>query len=157
MMPSRNLTRPGGWKLLLVAAVAGGCTSATAVDRNFLDEVREAERLWQQAGPPATYSMVVRRVTVADPLPRPIRLHVSGNRITAATYLDGEPVPQAIRDQQRTVEGLFQYIRELIGRRPAHLEFEFHRQYGYPTEIRVDFDRSRFDDDIQILVTDMTF
>jgi hypothetical protein len=154
----RNLSRIAGWNLLVLAAVVGGCTSSTAVDRDFLNQVGEAEQLWRQAGPPATYSMVARRVSVADPLPRPIGLQVSGDQIMSAIYTDtGEPVPQSVRAQQRTIEGLFQYIRDLIGQRPAALEIEFHRQYGYPTEIRVDFDRSRFDDDFQILVTDVTF
>jgi hypothetical protein len=157
-MIRRNPSRRVGWKLLVLAAAVGGCTSATAVDRDFLNQVNDAEQLWRQAGPPATYSMIVRRVSVSDPLPRPIRLQVSGGRIEAATYADvGDPVPQSVRDQQRTVEGLFQYSRDLIGRRPAALEFEFHRQYGYPTEIKVDFDRTRFDDDFQILVNDVVF
>jgi hypothetical protein len=157
-MVRRNPSRTSGWKLLVLAAALTGCTSATEIDRIALEHVREAEQLWQQAGPPATYTMVVRRVTVADPLARPVRVHVNGTQITSAVYTDNDAaVPAGVREQLRTVPGYFQMIRDLIGQPLADLTFDFHPQYGYATEIRVDYDRSRFDDDVQILITDMAF
>ena len=59
-----------------------------------------------------------------------------------------------ILEEAKTVEDAFEFIETLLSKDIASLIIEYDDQYGFPTEINIDYDFQIADDEIAYLYTD---
>jgi hypothetical protein len=62
-------------------------------------------------------------------------------------------VPEAVRALHRTVDGLYELIREAITGGVQELLVSYDLVYGYPQEIRIQYDRARLGEFLAINVS----
>jgi hypothetical protein len=148
---ARRLLALGGFGAALFISA---CTSSTGVDRFALEELQVNQQIWLNSGPPQAYTMRVTRASPSDPTPRAVRVQVAGGQVASVVYDDTqEAVPDAVRALHRTVDGLYALIREAINGGVQELLVSYDLVYGYPQEIRIQYDRTRLGEYLAINVS----
>jgi hypothetical protein len=141
--------------LLATVLAVGGCDGVLGPrsDDTLRELLESRQRIWQEKGP-AAYTMTVTRVAGDTESLREAVLYVSGGTIQSAFWADTEePLSATERANYHTVEGMFALIRDALDRRVPGITAAYDAEYGYPREIRVDYDSRRTDDDLYFGVT----
>jgi hypothetical protein len=140
-----------GGALLLPTLVA--CDSITGTD-DLSREQSRLDRNWDrfQSAAPLSYSYVV-RVNCECPtgITRPVTVWVDRGSIEYLLYEDdGSPVPLSYASSFPSAEQLFDAIQDGIDRRADLIEVDYDATYGYPTNVYIDYDRNRTDEELSL-------
>jgi hypothetical protein len=155
---ARRRTAALGLLVIGIAASLSACDVFGPRGDVLRDQLRRSEDRWNAAGAPTTYTMTVLQVTDADPDPEAVLLDVVGGVIVAGvTVEDGVPLSSAVLANYRTVPALFGLIREALDKRAPAIAVNYHDDYGYPTELFIDFNQNTTSDDIYVAVTALSF
>jgi hypothetical protein len=144
--------------LMAVTLLLAGCSGILGPreDDTLRELLNTREAMWQQKGFPS-YTMSVMRIAHDTPSLREVVLHVQAGQIQSAEYADtGEPLSAAARAEYLTVQGMFNLIRDALGRTIASISVNYDPEYGFPTEILIDYDVRRNTDDIYFGVSELT-
>ncbi len=89
-------------------------------------------------------------------LPAQVEVEQSGDiQITRAKYLEsGKPVPPEYLDSFLSIEATFELIAEAIGEEPEVIKVNYDAQYGFPTELLIDYSTIVADDELSIKISD---
>ena len=142
----------------LLLPVLAACDSVTGTD----DLTREQSRLdrnWDrfQAAAPLSYSYVV-RVNCDCPadVTRPVTVWVDRGSIEYLFYEDdGRPVPLSYASSFPSAEQLFDAVQDGIDRRADQIEVDYDPTYGFPTNVYIDYDRSRTGEELSLTTRGM--
>jgi hypothetical protein len=119
------------------------------------DELRENLRRWSDQSY-ASYEYTYQRTNcecLADAT-RPYVIRVSGDAVVdVRDALTGDPAPATF--MPLTVEDLFGLIDDAIRRDVYALSVEYDRAAGYPTVIRIDYEKQIADDELTIHATSL--
>ena len=140
-----------GSALLLPALAA--CDNITGTD-DLSREQSRLDRNWDrfQSAAPLSYSYVV-RVNCECPtdVTRPVTVWVDRGSIEYLFYEDtGQPVPLSYASSFPSAEQLFDVIQDGIDRRADQIEVDYDPMYGYPTNVYIDYDRNRVDEELSL-------
>ena len=71
-----------------------------------------------------------------------VRVSVQGGEIVSMTFMDPDigDVPDPVRLQYRTIDGLFAHIQEVLGYRRSAVSVTYHGEYGYPRKVSINYD-----------------
>ena len=138
--------------VLLLPALAA-CDSITGTD-DLSREQSRLDRNWDrfQSVAPLSYSYVV-RVNCECPtdVTRPVTVWVDRGSIEYLFYEDdGRPVPLSYASSFPSAEQLFDTIQDGIDRRADQIEVDYDPTYGYPTNVYIDYDRNRADEELSL-------
>jgi hypothetical protein len=149
---NRNLQRA-----LLVLAVLplAGCDTFGSGNNEFLrDQLTRAEQTWDSAGSD-DYTLVLTRRCDCGGDPREVALEVVADEVVGGIYTDtSEPLDAAELGQHVTVKGMFDLAHDAVDRRVPIVLVQYNQEFGYIDDLTINYDRSRGDDDILIVVSD---
>ncbi|CAN5807315.1 hypothetical protein BH11MYX2_BH11MYX2_17870 [soil metagenome] len=122
---------------LSLAAVA--CTDAGSAtpEQHQLDSALQT----YESHDPEAYSFIYKRSCgECDPVSvHPIRINVSNDTITSATYVETEAaVPTQVAVNLRTLRGLFDTVQTLIDQGAASVVVTYDTELGYPKQASFD-------------------
>jgi hypothetical protein len=136
--------------LALVAIVSSACTVITGPDGEWGREERDLSRArstWSR-NYVDDYEYVVRRECYCTLGGVAVRVVVDNGRVVARE-IDGSgvPVPFTVAWAYPTIDGLFDFVADAIDARADDISTRYDAAYGFPTDIWVDFDTRRADDE----------
>ena len=136
--------------LLVLTACGDGFLSST----RFVASLRAARARWESRGIDS-YELTVRRLCFCA-FVEPVRVKVLDGVIVSRTIAStGEPVPAVYTSYYPDVPGLFAIVEEAAT--DAHeFDAEFDANYGYPTEISIDWIMNVADDEEAYLAETFT-
>jgi len=136
--------------LALLVVVSSACTVITGPDGEWGREERDLSRardMWSRNSV-ADYEYVVRRECACALDGVAVRVLVENRRVVArAIDGTGVPVPFTVAWAYPTIDGLFDFVSEAIDARADDISTRYDAAYGFPTDIWVDYDSRRFDDE----------
>ena len=137
----------------LLLPVLAACDSITGTD-DLSREQSRLDRNWDrfQSAAPLSYSYVV-RVNCECPteITRPVTVWVDRGSIEYLLYEDnGQPVPLSYANSFPSAEQLFDAVQDGIDRRADLIEVDYDPTYGYPTNVYIDYDRTRVDEELSL-------
>ena len=140
----------GLWRSTCLAlfVLLGACESAFGP--NGTNELEAARARWSAAAV-SDYSFSLRRSCFCPPESiGPVLITVSNGQVVARTLIEAGI---AVSDQERwpAMEGVFDYAERAL-READEATVEFHPQWGYPTQITVDWIRQAVDDEESLTV-----
>jgi hypothetical protein len=148
-----TLTLPA---LAITIALAACDVVAPGRDYTLLHQLEANEQRWQERRP-TRYSMTMQVTTLVAESPPTVILTVTGHDITSIVLADtGEPYTTTGALPFPTVEGVFDIIRDALNRRVPIIFVTYDPEYGYPTQLQIDYDPRRRDDDVIIIISDFT-
>ena len=168
----RRRARPLSFLLLLLAAVAAGCSGpvkGTGPDVEGLltrgsaqADLDAARAIWAQRKP-AVYRFVVRRSCECLPdATRAMRIQVRrhggapGELVESVTFADdGKPVPEIARPPVLTVDGMLALIERAIDERAARIVVTYDARFGYPRSIAIDWDPQMADEEDSYVLSNL--
>ncbi len=135
----------------LVISPLVACDSITGVD-DLSRAQSELDRNWNrfQASAPLSYSYVVHvQCECSSDVTRPVVVWVDRGSIEYLLYEDdGRPVPFSVASSFPSAEQLFDVIQDGIDRRADYVDVTYDPTFGYPTDVYIDYDRRRVDDEL---------
>jgi hypothetical protein len=141
---------------VILAAGSTACDSIFGPGENTLlrEQLAESERIWQQRAV-SHYRMVVARGALYAEGYRSVVLEVRNGQIISAAYADDEtPVEPDVLAEHQTVPQLFNLVRSALDRRAPAIFVRYDDEYGFPNLIQIDFDVTRFGNDVYVAVSD---
>jgi uncharacterized protein DUF6174 len=144
------------YALLVLALAANGCDDIVGPN----DErraLRDNRRLFErEVG--ASYSYDYRNVRFAvGPVVEPVRIQVrAGAIVSVVSRATGQSMPPDAWRHYETVLDLFTTIEAAYENNAAEVRVEYHRQYGYPTDVYIDRDRRIADEEAGYTLSDLT-
>lgn len=141
---------------LLVAIVPfAACDTFGSSNTEFLrEQLTRAEQRWDSAGS-ADYTLIVTRRCDCGVEPRQVSLDVVADEIVSGMYADAsEPLDAAALAQYVTINEMFDLAHDALSRRVPVILLEYNQQFGYIDDLVINYDQSRVDDDILIVVHD---
>lgn len=129
----------------------GGCTNISEVTDQILES---SKQLWATEGPPSYTLILLRGCTCAGPNSA-ITIEVRNKVVVSRAYPDGTPLEPQWASEYPDVPGLFAFIDLTRAQNVYSWGAEYHPVYGYPTDIRVNYDPGRTSDDYVYIVNDM--
>ncbi|MEO7964259.1 MAG: DUF6174 domain-containing protein, partial [Gemmatimonadaceae bacterium] len=136
--------------LAVLALVAAGCDQITGLDGNLGSEQRQlssARRDWDDVFI-RDYEYVVRRDCYCLWSGSAIRVTVRNDFVVAITREStGEPISLSNSYVFPTIDGIFSHIQSAIDSRAYRVEASYDSQYGFPTDVYIDYDRRAADDE----------
>ncbi len=142
--------------LLVLLPLLVGCVIFSSSEADVRGELDVNRALWDAAAI-HDYSMSFQRLCLfctVDIL-IPVRITVRGDTIHEVTDLDtGEPVEEPAEGAFLTIDGVFDVIQDAIDRDAAEIDVRYNSTFGYPTDVTIDFSRSRFDDDTEFQISE---
>lgn len=147
---ARRLT----WAIALSAALSLlGCSDGTGPGVNYT----LAKARWEQREPPRYRYTLHRSCFCLDAVSMPVIIEVEDGAVISRRYeWTNAEVTTEYFDDFPTVDGLFDILAEAIEADPYLLHARFHRTYGYPMRIDLDYDRQMVDDEVTYTVRDFT-
>lgn len=116
-------------------------------------EVQARRGQWDAREPVGYEIDVVRSCFCLPEATRPVTVVVMGGEVTQRVYTeDGAEVDPRYAPSFTDIDGLFDYLDDLVRRDPHHLDVEFDEEYGYPRRIIVDLDERMADDEHSVTV-----
>jgi hypothetical protein len=98
------------------------------------------ERLWRDFGP-FDYDYVVVYDCFCGFAGTPVRVFVRNNQVVDEVYENsGLPVTSGYNVFNRTVEDLFDVVRDGVDRRADEIRASYDGYYGYPRTVQIDYD-----------------
>jgi hypothetical protein len=85
----------------------------------------------------------------------PLSIEVLDGRAVSIAYNDGTPVPaaeQATFASYATIDALFTFTADAISR-ADEIKVSYDPQYGFPSDVQIDFARGAADDELTLSVT----
>jgi hypothetical protein len=142
---------------LLVLAIAASACDDSVGPTDERRALRDNRRLFErEVG--ASYSYDYRNVRFAvGPIVEPVRIRVRAATIVSVVSLaTGQNVPPDAWHHYETVLGLFTTIEAAYENNAAEVRVEYHRQYGYPTDVYIDRDRRIADEEAGYTLQNLT-
>jgi len=143
-------------QLLVPSVVLAILASACATTNDH--DLAAARRRWNAQG--ITSYSVTSAQTCFCPSEITAPMHVSvigGDAIGSATYVDGGgAVPAAVLSTLFTVERAFAKVQDAIDRDADILEVTFDPILGYPTRVKIDYERRAADDEFELTLSGLT-
>lgn len=140
-----------GALLVLGLVAVSGCSGILEEDEH--DRLRSALDLWESRGPQA-YQLTFRWTCFCAGT-QPVVIRVKGDSVTdVRPAREGNTVPLPTAEY-RTVNGLFDDLREWLDRAPHESRMEFHDRFGYPTDVFVDFEENVADEELGFRISDL--
>jgi len=131
--------------LLVLTACGDGFLSST----RFVASLRAARARWESRGIDS-YELTVRRLCFCA-FVEPVRVKVLDGVIVSRTVVSsGEPVPEVYASSYPDVPGLFAIV-EQASIDADEFDTDFDPDYGYPTEISIDWIENAVDDEVVYL------
>ncbi len=140
--------------LSIAVASAAGC-GVLGPDEEQRSELERAEDRWAAARPQA-YRYAVRRLCFCGPdAIGPVRVSVVGSVATDRFYVgSGEPVPGDLASLFPSVDGLFDILRDAIGRDAHRIDVTYDPETGVPTDLRIDYRENVADEELGFTVVE---
>lgn len=136
--------------------VAGLFLQACRDPAGPLVALNEAQRRWAAYRPPSYSYTLVRHCFCAPEFARPSSVLVVNGSVTDVRFVDdGTQVRAELRDRYPTIDQLFEIIRAARDGNAYQLLVTYHPELGYPTQIRIDYQRLTADDEITYLASDV--
>ena len=88
----------------------------------------------------------------------PVAVEIQDGQIVSMTDVNGQAVSDELRqyiDEAATIEGLFRIVAKDLSE-AEEIEIAYDAQYGYPSQINVDFIKLAMDDEISYSVNGFT-
>ncbi len=145
-------------RLIFVTPLLAGCVIFESRSTNLLADLADNRALWEAAGL-TDYTMQFQRQCLFCPveLITPVELTVRDDVIEAVFDLElQEPRTEWPDGAYLTVTELFDSVQDAIDQEAAEIKIRYDGTLGYPAEINIDFNRRFVDDDIDLLVQDVT-
>lgn len=148
----RDLRRRGSPPVLaaLLAATVAGCSGMLGLGGDRLESNLDRWR----ANRPAVYQFTFRNRCFCAGT-EPVVITVEGDSPVDVSPAEGGGSPPLPDSTYRTIEGLFDQLREWRDRDPADFRMEFHARLGYPTEAFFDFRKNVADEELGFEITDL--
>lgn len=133
------------------------CDSLGSDNSSFLlEQLIRAEATWADNGSP-DYTMLATRRCDCGVDPVQVELTVVANEIVAATYVfDGADVDPGDWDQYPTITEMFALVRDAVNRKVPAIIVGYDQEFGYVNDLVINYDRTRFDDDVLYTVNSYT-
>jgi len=146
-MRLRRWSRGAAW-LTFVIALAAACGVTEPGDyEEERDRLAENRGRWSSQGFDS-YDYVLQPLCFCL-VTTPGNVVVRAGAIIGVTNVEtGEPVPQTWLQVYMTVEQLFAFIEDAIDRSAHSIDVDYHPQYGYPTNIRIDYIENMIDEEM---------
>ncbi|MFM2318118.1 MAG: hypothetical protein RLZZ215_739 [Pseudomonadota bacterium] len=130
-------------------AVQAAALSLAQKDLKALSALEAAEALWKQKRP-AHYAYQLQPSCFCPPeYTQPIAIRVLQGKIQQAELVSSQkPLPPERQADAKTIEELFQLIRDAINRPAASVNISYDPQYGFPSTISIDLDRMIADEEL---------
>lgn len=136
--------------LLLLLLAASGCDGLLGLGEDRLESARDRWR----SNRPASYRFTYRRLCFC-PWTDPVVVTVDADSVADVSPASGSDTVRLPRSEVRTVDGLFDLLRDWRSRDPDRERISFHDRLGYPTEARFDFRDDVIDEEQGFEVTDL--
>jgi hypothetical protein len=85
----------------------------------------------------------------------PVKVTVRRGRTTSVTDAQGKPVKREFFNQYDTVPELFNVIEDAIAKKASSVNVQYHPQFGYPTQINIDYDSQMADEELYLTVENL--
>jgi len=139
--------------LLLTAACDDGSTEPLFVLPEEPEELRLAEARWRSERPERYLYVIENQCFCSRDYTGPVRVWVEGDAVVARTYLfDGSPVPDELEGAFRSVDGLFELLREAYQSGAHEVRVTYDPALGVPTELWIDRDELSIDEELGVRV-----
>ena len=114
-------------------------------------QLQAAETKWRQLKPKHYAYTLQRSCFCAPEVRKPIEIRVFRGKVQQATVLpDGTPLPADRQYSALTIDDLFKTIHDAIDRNAASLSVTYDPQYGFPTNISIDYNRMMADEELSL-------
>lgn len=150
-----GITAPStGAFVVLAILLSTGCSNTLAPEQDTLSAARAR---WASVSI-NPYVFVQQRSCFCGPSTlRPIQVEVVGGIVNSAVYRDtGEPVTQPLSTIS-TIDDLFDEVQDAIDRGAFSLNATYDAQYGFPTDVSIDYDQMIEDEEMAFRVTELQF
>lgn len=135
----------------LLAASLPACSGVLGLGEDRLDDARDR---WRDRRP-ALYQFTFRRVCFCLGTD-PVVVTVAGDSVTRVSPAAGsDPNRVPPREEIRTVDRLFELLREWEARDPHSKRVSYHDELGYPVEAFFDFEENVADEEMGFEITDL--
>ena len=139
--------------LLLVLALAATVTSAcgaTDPNHDVENKLNDNYTKWVAKGPLAYQYRLTQICFCAPEYTRSFTVRVSARSVVdIRDAMTGAAPPSGYVG--RTVPDLFAVLHDALGRNADQIDVEYDPELGYPTRIKVDYDKQAADEEIEIL------
>jgi hypothetical protein len=145
-------------RLLAVLALALGLHACSLLPfesgETTRERLREARALWERQGI-RSYRYTVAMTCFCPPeRVGPVVVEVrDGATVSVTSANQGRTVAPGAFAGLDTVEELFAFIEQGLGKKPDETRTEYHPELGYPTAVRFDYERNAIDEENGILVS----
>lgn len=157
-MFARRRSRLFALPLFLLALGTAGCDvfGLGADDSVLSDQLRRAEQRWQQRAI-TSYEMTMQVARLNSEEAPLIRIVVENGQVVSRTNVQtGQVLTGSEAAGYLSIQGVFDLIREALGQRVPAIFVIYDEDYGFPTDLHIDYDQRRLSDDILILITDFS-
>jgi hypothetical protein len=114
-------------------------------------QLQTAEAKWQRSKPEHYAYTLQRSCFCAPDALKPIEIRVFQGKVQQATVLpDGTPLPADRQYSALTIDDLFKKIHDAIDRKAARLSVTYDAQYGFPTNMNVDYNLMMADEELSL-------
>lgn len=142
---------------VLLAAVVpfAACDTFGSNNTDFLrEQLTRAELRWDSTGS-SDYTVLMTRRCDCGVAPTTVSLDVVANEIVAGTYIDtAEPLEEDEFGQFVTIDDMFALAHDALDRRAPVVLLEYNQEFGFIDDLVINYDQTRVDDDILIVVQD---
>jgi hypothetical protein len=134
---------------LALVALAGACADVGPEGDGLEAEVARQRQIWE-ARRPENYVVEVERQCFCGVEARgPVRVTVSGARVTGRVYSDsGAAVPEAFADLFPSVDGLFDILEDALARPAENVDVTWDAASGAPSSFFIDYSANIADEEV---------
>jgi hypothetical protein len=131
-------------------------SSPTAGLAQVADRLDEMEARWQAQGL-VEYEFQFRWQCFCTPGYRQlVQVTVVAGEIESVMAVDATPgVTLPDRDEYRTVDGLYDLLRDAVERNPYSIQVEYDETLGYPTSAYIDYEQNVADEELGFEISDL--
>jgi hypothetical protein len=86
----------------------------------------------------------------------PLVIEVQDDEVVSMEFQNGKairPEDRTFFESNATIDRIFASLENTLGDRPDYFSAEYHEIYGFPAQVRVDYDRSITDDEHTLIVS----
>jgi hypothetical protein len=140
-----------------IVLVAAGCSSLAGNDDSDGAELLAVSRNQWELAAIDDYEFVVENRCFCMLGGRPVRVVVRDGSIVSLTVLStGEPVEEQFAGAYRTIDGLFDVVRDARERDAYAMQVRYDDVYGYPDDVFIDYSDRMADEEFGWRITSFT-
>lgn len=130
--------------------------STTATSNDIANEVQSNREKWMEHGI-SGYEIEMQKICYCIPeVVRMMIFEVEDDKVATVRYADtGDDVDPQHYGNFNTIEGMFTFVEQSLGKNPADLSIAYDEKYGYIKELSIDFKENIADDEISIIASNM--